>query len=186
MNSISTQMLEEPCPDLFVIQNLLSIDTRGSFRKIYRTDDLSAHGIEFHPAESFVTQSHAGVLRGMHFQVGRAAHKKLVTCLRGSILDVVVDVRQDSSNYNKPFSIYLSEEDNVSLLIGKGYAHGFLSLTDDSFVSYTTTTPHSPLNDMGILWNSIDFDWPTRNPTVSRRDEHLPPIISQSYRTADF
>jgi len=168
---------EQPLPGVFVLDCPQSNDHRGDFVKVYHINALLSQGIVFSPAETFITRSRVGVLRGMHFQVGEAAHDKLVTCIKGRVLDVVVDVRSDSPNFNKPFSMELSANNNKALLISKGYAHGFYTLADDSWMLYSTTTIHCPAMDCGVLWSSIEFDWPTDNPSLSSRDALHPSII---------
>jgi dTDP-4-dehydrorhamnose 3,5-epimerase len=168
----------QPLPGLFVLECSHYPDHRGDFTKLFHADALQAQGIDFKPAESFLTRSKADVLRGMHFQVGDAAHAKLVVCIKGRVLDVVVDVRPDSPHYNQPFVDELSRANNQALLIGKGYAHGFLSLDDDSWLLYAASTVHSPSLDKGVLWSSIDFKWPIANPILSPRDLIHPPIGS--------
>ena len=151
-------------------------DYRGDFTKLFHSGTFKSLNIPFNPAECFVTRSKAGVIRGMHYQAKEAAHDKLVCCLQGRVLDVIVDVRSDSPEFNKPAVIELCEADNTALLIGKGYAHGFLSLAEDSWMMYATTTVHNPELDRGVLWSSIDFDWPTASPILSERDSQHPSI----------
>ena len=170
------KILDQPLPGVFLLDCPYSADQRGRFIKLFHSEALLSQGIYFKPEELFLTRSIKGVLRGMHFQVGKSSHDKLVTCIRGSVLDVVVDIRNGSQTFNQPFSIELSESSNKALLIGKGYAHGFLSLTDDSWMLYATTTVHNPSLDRGILWNSLSFDWPISNPLLSSRDKSHPPI----------
>ena len=169
-------IIAEPLPDVFLLSVPCYEDDRGDLTKLFHSDSLASLGIDFKPAEIFQTRSKAGVLRGMHFQVGRSEHSKLVTCTRGHVLDVVVDVRGTSDYFNKPFAIELSENSNKALLIGKGYAHGFLSLVDNSCMLYSTTTVHNPSLDRGVLWSSIDFNWPCINPLLSERDASHPRI----------
>lgn len=171
-------IVEQPLPGIFLLDCFTNLDHRGSFSKIFHSDSLNQYGISFIPAESFLTSSHIGVLRGMHYQTGEAAHNKLVYCPKGRVLDVVVDIRPDSPNFNKPFSVELSPENSCALLISKGYAHGFISLDDDSWMFYLTDTVHCPALDRGILWSSINFVWPTFNPIVSQRDSIHPSIES--------
>ena len=90
-------------------------------------------------------------------------------CIRDS-------VREGSTTFNKPFSIELNEGDSKSIFIKKGYAHGFLSNTKTSSIHYLTSTIHNPLNDKGVLWNSIAFNWPVKNPLLSKRDLNHPSI----------
>lgn len=166
-------------PGVVLINCPVHSDERGVLTKPFNQEALLARGIEFAPAESFLSRSKAGVLRGMHYQAGHAAHDKLIYCLAGRILDVVVDVRADSPNFNKPFSIELSANTlHTALLIGKGYAHGFLSLEDDTWLAYYTSTTHCPQLDRGVLWSSIDFHWPVAEPILSARDKSHPPIQS--------
>lgn len=170
------QIQDNPLPGVFVLSSNRHVDNRGEFIKLYHRDSLLKQHIDFTPAESFVTRSKAGVIRGMHFQAGKAAHDKLVYCLKGKLLDVVVDVRPDSPHYNDPFSIELSENKNTCVLIGKGYAHGFLSLEDDSLMLYNTSTVHCPELDFGVLWSSINYKWPIASPILSPRDLLHPEI----------
>jgi dTDP-4-dehydrorhamnose 3,5-epimerase len=164
-----------PLPGVALLQCPHFTDHRGDFTKLFHSDALSSLGLPFTPAESFLTRSKAGVIRGMHFQVGEAAHDKLVFCPKGRVLDVVVDVRPESAQFNKPVAVELSESSNTALLIGKGYGHGFLAM-DDSWMLYSTTTVHNPALDRGVLWSSIDFDWPIEQPVISERDCQHPPI----------
>ena len=164
-------IVDQPLPGVYLLDCPCFFDQRGEFTKLFHADSLLSHGVSFAPAELFLTRSKRGVLRGMHFQVGQSSHDKLVACIQGSVLDVVVDVRPDSNTFNKPFSIELSESNNRALLISKGYAHGFLSLADNSSMIYSTTTVHNPLLDRGVRWDSIAFDWPIDNPLLSNRDK---------------
>ena len=172
------KMIEEVLPGVALLQCPRYADVRGDFIKLYHSDAMSSLGLPFEPAESFMTRSKAGVIRGMHFQVDKAAHDKLIFCPKGRVLDVVVDVRPKSPQFNKPIALELSEDDNLALLIGKGYAHGFLSIDEDSWMMYATTTVHNPSLDRGVLWSSIDFEWPISAPIVSERDQRHPAIGS--------
>ena len=171
-------VVDQPLPGVYLLDCPYFPDQRGDLTKLFHSESLLSHGISFTPAELFLTRSKRNVLRGMHFQVGQSAHEKLVTCIKGSVLDVVVDVRLGSSMFNQPYSIELSESNNKALLIGKGYAHGFLSLSDESWMLYSTTTIHNSSLDRGVRWNSIEFCWPITNPLLSERDKSHP-IISQ-------
>jgi dTDP-4-dehydrorhamnose 3,5-epimerase len=169
-------IIEQLLPGVTLLQCPHYTDHRGDFTKLFHADAFSALGLPFIPAESFLTRSKAGVIRGMHFQVGESAHDKLVCCPKGRVLDVVVDVRPESEHFNKPVAFELSEHSNTALLIGQGYGHGFLALGEDSWMLYSTTTVHNPALDRGVLWSSIDFDWPVQQPVISERDRQHPPI----------
>jgi dTDP-4-dehydrorhamnose 3,5-epimerase len=169
---------DQPLPGVFVLDCPYFPDHRGDFTKLFHADALLDQDIAFTPAESFLTRSKKDVLRGMHFQVSEAAHDKLVTCIKGRVLDVVVDVRPESPYFNQPYATQLTRESKKVLLIGKGYAHGFLSLDDDSWLLYITSTVHNPSLDKGVLWSSINFNWPISKPILSSRDLRHPPIDS--------
>ena len=121
-------VLEQPLPGITLLACPHSEDIRGNFIKYFNFDSFSNIGCNFIPSENFITRSKLGVLRGMHFQIGNAAHDKLVCCLKGRVLDVIVDIRPESPFFNKPVSFDLSEHDHNALFIAKGYAHGFFHL----------------------------------------------------------
>lgn len=169
-------IIDQPLPGVYLLSCPHYADTRGEFTKLFHSQALLSQGIHFAPAESFLTRSRPGVIRGMHFQAGEAAHDKLVYCPKGRVVDVVVDVRPESSMFNKPLAVELGETKSTALLIGKGYAHGFLGLDDDNWMLYFTSTVHCPAMDRGILWSSIAFEWPIQEPILSERDRQHPAI----------
>ncbi len=170
------QIIEEKHEDVFLISIKKTFDCRGDFIKTYNLEDLKKLDINFVPRESYISSSHLSVLRGMHYQICEYSHEKLITCLRGKVLDVIVDVRPNSKNFNKPITHILSEENPQALFIGKGYAHGYLSLSDNTIISYLTSTVYAPNFDCGVLWSSIDFKWPVKNPILSERDKLHPSL----------
>jgi len=160
--------------DCYLIHNNRFTDHRGDFVKTFHFESFNkVKHLNF--KEQFFTSSKKNVIRGIHFQTPPHDHYKLVTCLSGVILDVVVDLRQKSSTYKKIFSVELSANKTNSILIPNGIGHGFLSLTK-SIVLYNTTTSHKPKYDKGILWSSINFRWPVNRPVVSKRDIKFPSI----------
>ncbi len=169
-------IFSEPLPGVLILNLERFSDERGDFNKIFQQESFSSLGIKFVPKEYFYSTSKKNVLRGMHFQVGSDAHDKLVYCSQGMILDVIVDVRKESKYFNAPISIELSGKDSMAVFIGKGYAHGFLTKSNHSVMHYFTSTVHSPKNDKGVLWSSINFDWQIKNPIISKRDEFHPDI----------
>ncbi len=158
-------------PGLCVLQPRLFEDQRGTFVKTYHQGLFADLGISFTPREEFYSISHRGVLRGMHFQLPPAAHSKLVYCTRGRVLDVVVDLRRGSPAFQQTFSRELSGAAPELVFIPVGFAHGFLSLEDNSLMYYATDHGHSPQHDAGIAWNSFGFDWPIMQPLLSQRDQ---------------
>ena len=149
-------------------------DHRGDFIKLClpQIDSL----MPFHTVQDeFLTLSKKDVLRGMHFQVPPFDHNKLVFCQSGAVLDVLVDLRRGES-FGTVDSFILDGKVSKVLFIPSGVAHGFLSLEDETRMHYKTTTKHSPSHDKGILWKSIDFNWPIDSPLISKRDSEFPSI----------
>lgn len=160
--------------DIYEIENMKFQDERGDFVKTFHEERFKAAGLEYAFKENFYSVSKKGVLRGMHFQIPPHDHAKLVYVPYGEILDVVVDIRSESPNYGKFFSLTLSADNAKSIYIGKGFAHGFLTISKTAIVSYSTTTVHSPKHDSGIKWNSFKMNWPEIDKIISKRDSSFP------------
>ncbi|WP_193210814.1 dTDP-4-dehydrorhamnose 3,5-epimerase [Luteolibacter marinus] len=170
------ELISEPLPGVRVLRPFVFEDARGNFVKPFHEGQLAAHGIEMTVREEFFSTSAAGVLRGMHFQVPPHAHQKLVYCISGRVLDVVLDLRRDSPGYGRCAAFELSAANHHVVHIPVGLAHGFLSLEDQSCLVYKTDAVHAPDCDAGILWNSFGFDWPVAGfePVISPRDQAHP------------
>ena len=169
-----------PFQGLYLVEPFRHADARGEFVKTFHAPKFADQGLTFDFREEFYSISNKGVLRGMHFQTPPAAHQKIVYCIAGSVLDVVLDLRKTEPTYGKSYSIELNEENRNTLWIPIGFAHGFLSLRNGSCVVYKTDKEHAPDNDKGLLWNSFGFEWPTTGPTVSTspRDNQHPSFES--------
>ncbi|MGL5277966.1 MAG: dTDP-4-dehydrorhamnose 3,5-epimerase [Cetobacterium sp.] len=145
---------------LVVIEPKIYSDDRGFFYEFFNRQQLLKYGID----EEFVQGNHSkssfGVLRGLHFQT-KQAQGKLIRVLRGEILDVVVDLRKNSETFGKYFKIVLSENNRKMLFVPKGFAHGFLTLQDNTEIEYLCTDLYSPDFDSGVMWNDEDLniDW---------------------------
>lgn len=151
-------------------------DARGAFIKTYHVGVFRDLGMPFVPVEEFVSISRRDVIRGMHLQLPPAAHAKLVYCVVGAVLDVVLDLRRGAGGYGRWMTRRLSAENREMLFIPPGCAHGFLALTDEATMVYQTDTVHAPASDAGVLWNSFGFDWPAEQPCLSERDRALPAL----------
>jgi dTDP-4-dehydrorhamnose 3,5-epimerase len=151
-------------------------DLRGIFVKTFHADLFQSLGIPFAPCEEFYSISAKGVVRGMHFQLPPKAHSKLVYCVAGRVLDVVIDLRANSPSFQQVFSRELTAASPELLFIPMGFAHGFLALEDRSIMVYQTDQVHIPELDTGIAWNSFGFSWPVRDPVVSDRDQRFPTL----------
>ncbi len=163
--------------DVYIIEPQVFKDGRGWFMESYSRMKLKTKGIDI----AFVQDNHSfsaqkGVLRGLHFQKAPMAQTKLVRCTRGAILDVAVDIRKGSPDYKKWVAVELSEENKRQLLVPKGFAHAFLTLTDNAEVQYKADEFYSKECDRSILYSdpSIGIDWGGIRPVLSDKDKNAP------------
>lgn len=165
-------------PGLVSLAPKVFTDHRGTFVKTFQNSMFRDLGLPFESREEFFSISHQHVLRGLHFQVPPADHVKIVYCLAGAVLDVVVDLRRQSPTHGMFHVEELSGATRRILYIPTGLAHGFLTLTDDALMVYNTSTVHHPACDQGIRWDSIGFPWPLGGtvPILSRRDAEFPAL----------
>lgn len=162
-------------PGCFLVRPRVITDNRGSFVKTFHAPDFEALSLRTDWKEEYCSSSRVGVVRGMHFQLPPADHAKLVYCVGGEVLDVVLDLRHGSPTQGQHRSFTLSAENGMGLYIPTGCAHGFVATRSPSAMYYKVTSVHSPDHDSGIAWNSFGFDWPTEAPVISDRDRrHLP------------
>ena len=145
-------------------------DARGTFVKTFHESSLIEHGIYFSLMESYFSLSKKDVIRGMHFQLPPWQHSKIVFCPQGAILDVIVDLRQDSPTYRQYYATELSAANHKAYFIPEGFAHGFKSLTDDAITYYLVSSEYSKEHDTGIRYDTIGFDWQVKEPIISARD----------------
>ena len=146
---------------LCVITPAVHGDARGYFMETYNRNDMKEAGLEFDFVQDNQSSSSKGVLRGLHYQIEHP-QAKLVRVIRGSVYDVVVDLRKDSPTFGKTHGEILSEENKRQYLIPKGFAHGFLVLSDIAEFSYKCDDFYHPNDEGGIIWNDPDLriDWP--------------------------
>ncbi len=149
-------------------------DLRGSFTKIFSKGTFQNDLTNI--AESFYTISSKDVIRGMHFQLPPFENYKLIHVIRGSIEDVVLDLRKESSTYLNFYKIELNEKNKLAILIPPGVAHGFKVLEDDTTMIYFSNKVFSSAHDCGIHYNSINYDWRIEKPIVSDKDDNLSPL----------
>ena len=133
-------------------------DARGSFTKTHAASALAALGVSFTLAEAFHSVSRRDVVRGMHFQVPPHDHDKIVQCLHGSAIDVLLDLRP-GPGYGRTVSVPLRAGEPAVVVVPRGVAHGFRSLEDGTVMAYLVSTEHSPAHDAGIRWDRIGGDW---------------------------
>jgi dTDP-4-dehydrorhamnose 3,5-epimerase len=154
-----------------LFEPLVFRDHRGDFVKTFHVDAYAQLGIEFSLAEEFYSVSKKNVLRGMHFQLPPHDHAKIVYCVAGRVLDVLLDLRKSSPTFGRSIGVEMGVGNHRILYIPSGLAHGFLALEDNSLMVYQTSAMHAPTHDAGIHWASFGFEWPVQSPIVSARDE---------------
>ena len=153
------------------------VDNRGWFSETFHEQRLAEIGIVCRFVQDNQSLSaRTGALRGLHFQRPPWAQAKLVSVLRGSILDVAVDVRAGSPTFGKHVSVELSAKNGYQLYVPVGFAHGFLTLEDNVLVMYKVSNYYAPAYDDGIRWNDpeVGVAWPLRDVVVSEKDGRLP------------
>lgn len=148
----------------YIVNSFFAEDNRGSFVKSFEKDIYEQNGIVFNCNEDFISHSTKNVIRGMHFQLYHP-QTKLVGVITGKVFDVIVDLREDSNTFGQWRGVYLSSENRTSLLIPRGCAHGFISLSDNSIVSYKCDGTYDKKTDTGILFSDpeIGIEWPINN-----------------------
>lgn len=150
-------------------------DARGFFMRAYDVALFERAGLH----RPWVQENHSrserrGILRGLHFQFPPYAETKLVRCVRGAVFDVFVDLRPESPTHGQWDAIELSEDNCCMILIPRGFAHGFCTLTDESEVLYKVDSPYSHEHEGGLLWSdpTLNIAWPEAEPFLSEKDRH--------------
>jgi dTDP-4-dehydrorhamnose 3,5-epimerase len=169
-----------PIEGLVIIEPRAFPDERGYFMESYKQSDFEKAGILGPFVQDNHSRSRRGVLRGLHFQRPPYAQGKLVRVSRGRAWDVAVDLRKGSPTFGKYFALELSESNRLMLWIPAGFAHGFLSLEDDTELQYKCTAEYNAASDGGLRWNdpNIAIAWPDIGipPLVSAKDAALPTL----------
>lgn len=162
----------------YLIHPELRVDERGFFTRMFCADEFAAHDLPTEVKQSNLSYNrHAGTLRGMHFQVAPHAEAKLVTCTRGAIFDVIVDLRPQSSTFKQWVGVELTEENRHQLFIPEGFAHGFQTLTDDCDVFYQMFAMYHADSARGVRWDDPAFGIVWRDGAgkyMSERDKSYP------------
>jgi dTDP-4-dehydrorhamnose 3,5-epimerase len=172
------KVIETHLEGVLVFEPKVFGDHRGWFMETFSEVKFLEAGLDL----NFVQDNHSfsaskGTLRGLHYQLNSKAQTKLIRCTQGSIFDVAVDIRKNSPTFGKWFGIELSAENKKQLLVPKGFAHAFITLTDNVEVQYKVDELYSPKNDRGIIWNDpeIGIEWPIDiTPILSEKDQKAP------------
>ncbi len=167
-------------PDVVLITPGIFNDERGNFSETYRKSAFVEYGIEDDFVQDNSAHSVKNVLRGLHYQAEPRAMAKLVRVVVGEVLDVAVDIRLGSSTFGRYISVVLSAQNRKQLYIPKGFAHGYLALSEQVIISYKTSSEYSAEHDKGIhyLDPDINIDWGQKELIVSDKDKHQPALKS--------
>jgi len=171
------KIIQTKIKDLYVIQPEIFSDNRGYFFESFNDQKFNKKFSHIKFCQDNESRSSFGVLRGLHYQLPPKAQTKLVRVINGKVLDVVVDLRKDSSTFGKHLSVELCDKNKNQLLIPRGFAHGFIVLSDYAVFSYKVDNYYDKLLDRGIIFNDKDLgiDWKLKNSEIklSKKDSKL-------------
>lgn len=166
-----------PLSGAYVIDLEPHLDERGFFARTFDADEFAAHGL----VGTFVQISHslshmAGTLRGLHYQKAPHAETKLVRCLRGALWDVILDLRPSSPTFGEIHHADLTADNRRAIYVPKGFAHGSITLAEDTELMYMVDEPYTPSHEAGVRWNDPSFHipWPKQPALISERDRAFP------------
>jgi dTDP-4-dehydrorhamnose 3,5-epimerase len=175
---MNVRITETGIEGLYIIETKVFKDERGYFFESFNRLILSEAGINIEFVQDNISKSKYGVIRGLHYQLEPKSQSKLLTVLSGKILDVAVDLRKNSPTFGKHFSVEVEAGGGKMILIPKGFAHGFVSLCDDTVIIYKCDNYYSPEREGGIRFDDPDLaiDWklPLEELTVAERDRNFP------------
>ena len=164
--------------DVYIIEPSVFGDNRGYFLESFNLEKFEENVYPIKFVQDNESKSSKGVLRGLHFQKPPFAQAKLVRCIEGKVLDVLVDIRKNSKTYGQHIAIELSGENKKQVFIPKGFAHGFVVLSDSATFAYKVDNTYAPASDAGIHWNdtSLNIQWTINESEilVSEKDSKLP------------
>lgn len=161
-----------PIEGLVIIRPKIFADERGSFSETYNSQSFHSAGIKCEFVQDNQSVSHKNVVRGLHFQAPPFAQAKLVRVVRGSVIDVAVDIRKESPTYGQHYTVFLSEQNGVQFFIPEGFAHGFVALEDHTIFQYKCSNFYNKASEGSLIWNDPDLNiqWNIDNPIVSAKD----------------
>lgn len=163
-------------PEVILVEPKVFSDDRGYFLESFKASDFLLNHIPNYFVQDNFSFSKQNVIRGMHFQKKPKEQGKLVSVIKGRVLDVAVDLRKESPTFMKWIAVELNDKQHAMLYIPEGFAHGFLSLTDEVYLLYKCTKEYDSKFDAGIRWDDPDIgiEWPVNKPIVSEKDKRLP------------
>jgi len=171
------EVIQTSLDGVLIVEPRIFGDSRGFFKEVYHQDRYKEVGISEDFVQDNVSRSARGVLRGMHFQKSKP-QGKLIQCLRGEIVDVIVDINPSSKTYGHYESITINDENHRQVYVPPGYAHGFCVVSEIADISYKCTDFYYPEDEGGLIWNDPDIgiDWPIKDPNLSEKDKVHPQL----------
>ncbi|MBQ4483490.1 MAG: dTDP-4-dehydrorhamnose 3,5-epimerase [Prevotella sp.] len=170
---------------VFIIEPRVFGDERGYFFEAWKQQEFEENIGNVNFMQDNESKSVRGVLRGLHYQKGEFSQAKLVRVISGCVLDVAVDLRKSSPTFGKYVAVELSGENKRQFFIPRGFAHGFLVLSDEAVFTYKVDHPYAPQSEASILWNDADLaiDWPisTEKLILSQKDREATPFADAEY-----
>ena len=169
------EYIETEIKGVFIIEPKVFKDARGYFMEAWKQAEFDEHVGKTVFIQDNESKSSYGVLRGLHYQKGDASQAKLVRVIKGKVLDVAVDIRKSSPTFGKHVIVELSEDNKRQFFIPRGFAHGFLVLSDEAIFTYKVDNPYAPQCDAGIRWNDPDLgiEWPIDPAKVQTSEKDL-------------
>ena len=160
---------------VFIIEPKVFNDARGYFMEAWKQQEFNEHIGKVEFIQDNESKSSFGVLRGLHYQKGDLSQAKLVRVIKGKVLDVAVDIRKSSPTFGKHVMVELSEENKRQFFIPRGFAHGFLVLSEEAIFTYKVDNPYAPQAETGIRWNDPDLaiEWPIGFSQVQTSEKDL-------------
>ena len=160
---------------VYVIEPRVFTDTRGYFFEAWKREEFEQHIGHVDFIQDNESKSSKGVLRGLHYQKGEFSQAKLVRVIKGKVLDVAVDIRKSSPTFGKHVMVELSEDNKRQFFIPRGFAHGFLVLSDEAIFTYKVDNVYAPQAETGIRWNdpTLDIEWPISQDEVLTSEKDL-------------
>lgn len=175
-NLLTMEVLKTKIPDLYILKPKVFEDQRGYFFESYNKEEFLRLGIDQNFVQDNESKSMKGVLRGLHYQKPPFAQGKLVRVMRGSVLDVAVDLRKNSPTYGQWSSVELTQDNKWMYWVPPGFAHGFVTLEDNTVFFYKCTNVYNKASEGSIRWNDPDLNinWNIDNPILSEKDQQAP------------
>ena len=178
------KVTETKLAGVLIIEPLVFGDSRGFVKETFQAERYREAGIEYTFVQDNYSRSQKGVLRGLHCQITKP-QGKLVSCPKGAVFDVAVDIDPESTTYGQYVGVELTEDNHKQLWVPPGYAHGFCVLSETADFQYKCTDYYDPSDEGGVIWNDPDvaIEWPITHPSLSNKDMLLPSLKELTYQS---